>query len=904
LCALAGYYIAIMCLLCRAVRVVTRIAAILLACQLVNPAEGAIRDGGIDPSNLGKGDWIYILPNAINHMGGNVPSVTDLNSMMIFLKNQGLRYIIIKAATGPTLYPSDASPQFTADVVNAGHAAGLWVFGYNRSDGLDIPGEIAVADYVFNVGADGFVFDAEIEWESQNLPNNAAKAVQLCSAVRSNWPSKFLAHSPFPIITYHSSFPYKEFGYYCDAVMPQDYWIEIGVAPTYMVSWMTSQWTSWQNALSGQWRNSIKPIVAAGQGWSSTSGTVNAAQVTEFFSALKNQANPATTGGYKGANFWRAELHPMEVWDAIRTNNITVFNSAPVITNVSAGNASSTSVTITWTTDQSSDSVVEYGLDTNYGTLVTNSTPNFYHTVNLSGLSPYTTYYYRVKSKNSNNQTGVSGVNVFATTAVSAPDVIVESRTSSGGATPYPPYRDSGFLDSTAKSTAAGLTGSGSRYATGGSGTPSCTFKPTLSVAGGAYDVHLTHPGSNASTDLIATLTRTGFTGLPGTTTAFGSPGVNTWVYVGRMTLNAGITSPELVFTYSSGTLDGTHRMYSDAVKFVYVPPPATAPAIVTHPVASQTNVQGSAATFSVVASGSPPLFYQWRRNGTNIWDAILSTYTMNNVQTADAGSYAVVITNVAGSVTSNPSVLTVGLPARITAQPVDVTVGLGSNAQFTVTASGTSPLSYQWQFNGTNIVGATTSSLTITNAQLADEGPYAVVVTNLYHDVLSSVVSLTVLAPPSITTQPQSASVAVGSSVTFGVSATGTAPLDYQWRFGAADIAGAKGSAYTLNSVQTTNGGVYSVVVSNAAGVVTSSNAVLTVLAASPPHIDSIASRPDGRIELQVSGGPGNFAIEGALVPSGWTQLSSLTATGAVFQYVDPETNQASRFYRVRLLP
>ncbi len=78
----------------------------------------------------------------------------------------------------------------------------------------------------------------------------------------------------------------------------------------------------------------------------------------------------------------------------------------------------------------------------------------------------------------------------------------------------------------------------------------------------------------------------------------------------------------------------------------------------------------------------------------------------------------------------------------------------------------------------------------------------------------------------------------------------------------------------------------------------------MLTVQAMTSPHIDSIASLPDGRIELQVSGGPGTFAIECAPVLSGWTQLSSLTVTGAAFQYIDPETNQAGRFYRVRLLP
>jgi hypothetical protein len=126
-----------MSLSCSAARVVPRLGVLLVVCQLITSAQAVIRDGGIDPSNIGKGTWIYILPNAINHLGGNVQSVTNLNSLMVFFKTQGLRYVIIKAASGPDLYPSNGNPQFTAAVVNAGHAAGLWVFGYNRSDGTD-----------------------------------------------------------------------------------------------------------------------------------------------------------------------------------------------------------------------------------------------------------------------------------------------------------------------------------------------------------------------------------------------------------------------------------------------------------------------------------------------------------------------------------------------------------------------------------------------------------------------------------------------------------------------------------------------------------------------------------------------------------------------------------------------
>ena len=159
-------------------------------------------------------------------------SVTNENSLMLFYKSQGVRYIIVKAATSDELFNGSYSfPQFTRNLVNTAHAHGILIFGYNRSYGENVPGEIAISDFVFNQGADGFVWDAESEWESSQPwigTNGPALAWQLCSAVRSNWPTKFLAHAPFPIISYHSSFPYKEFGYWSDAVMPQIYpaWLD------------------------------------------------------------------------------------------------------------------------------------------------------------------------------------------------------------------------------------------------------------------------------------------------------------------------------------------------------------------------------------------------------------------------------------------------------------------------------------------------------------------------------------------------------------------------------------------------------------------------------------------------------------------------------------------------------
>ena len=90
--------------------------------------------------------------------------------------------------------------------------------------------------------------------------------------------------------------------------------------------------------------------------------------------------------------------------------------------------------------------------------------------------------------------------------------------------------------------------------------------------------------------------------------------------------------------------------------------------------------------------------------------------------------------------------------------------------------------------------------------------------------------------AKPLITTQPQNQSAPVGTNVTFTVVATGTPPLNYQWYFGANTLTNATNASLVLTNIQTTNGGNYSVVVTNVAGSASSSNAFLTVLSCSPP--------------------------------------------------------------------
>jgi hypothetical protein len=251
----------------------------------------------------------------------------------------------------------------------------------------------------------------------------------------------------------------------------------------------------------------------------------------------------------------------------------------------------------------------------------------------------------------------------------------------------------------------------------------------------------------------------------------------------------------------------------------------------------NQTVAQGSNATFSVAASGTAPLSYQWRLNQNGISSATDSSYTHSNSQCGDPSGYDVIITNSLGSITSSVATLTVVTAPMITMQPpASQTINAGQTATFTVVATNDcgGSLNYQWRLQGTNITGAIASSYSRTNAQFADGGDYTVLVSTLASSVTSTVSALTVLSPPLITQQPQNQTVSQASNALFSVTAAGTVPFSYQWRFNQIEIPGATFTSYTRTNAQCNNLGGYDVVVTNAYGSVTSSIASLTVV--TPP--------------------------------------------------------------------
>lgn len=262
----------------------------------------------------------------------------------------------------------------------------------------------------------------------------------------------------------------------------------------------------------------------------------------------------------------------------------------------------------------------------------------------------------------------------------------------------------------------------------------------------------------------------------------------------------------------------------SNAVLVVNVPPS------ISQQPTNQTVVQGSNATFSVTASGTLPLSYQWQFNGNNIGGATSNVYTRTNVVLTNSGAYTVVVTNAGGSITSAPAWLTIIGAPSITNQPASQIVNLGANVTFTTGVAGTGPLTFQWRFNGTNIAGATTNTYSISNVQATNQGNYSLLVTNSAGSTVSSNASLTVNLPPSISTQPVNVITNQNCPATFAVIASGASPLSYQWRFNGGNISGATNSSYTMSSVTTNNAGGYSVFITNMAGTLLSSSATLTV--------------------------------------------------------------------------
>ncbi|MGV3772450.1 MAG: family 10 glycosylhydrolase [Verrucomicrobiales bacterium] len=241
--------------------------------------------------------------------------------------------------------------------------------------------------------------------------------------------------------------------------------------------------------------------------------------------------------------------------------------------------------------------------------------------------------------------------------------------------------------------------------------------------------------------------------------------------------------------------------------------------------------------------------------------------------------------------------------PPLITKQPEDQTIIQGSVATFTVQASGSAPLSYQWKRNGQNIAGATTPILQMSDVSVGQEGEYLVEVSNSAGKTASDVATLAVLQPPLIVTHPSSQTVNLGSGLNLFVVVSGSEPFQYQWLHDDTPIALQNGSSLEIEAVDSAAAGMYRVRVSNPAGEALSNAAEITIISApEPPTISGLSLPVEGKIRLTITTVPGrNYVVEASEDLQSWSEAATFTASDRASTVDAGRSSQAS-FYRVQL--
>jgi hypothetical protein len=329
-------------------------------------------------------------------------------------------------------------------------------------------------------------------------------------------------------------------------------------------------------------------------------------------------------------------------------------------------------------------------------------------------------------------------------------------------------------------------------------------------------------------------------------------------------------------------------------------------PSITTQPASASVAV-GQTATFSVATTGTPPLSYQWEKNNTAIAGGTSSTYTTPPTTASDNNAlFRVVVSNSAGSASSNTATLnvaggTTGAPS-ITTQPVSADVTVGQTATFSVVVTGTAPLSFQWQKNGTAVSGATSSSYTTPPTTATDNRAlFTVVVGNSAGSTTSNTATLNVSGAAGVAVQvnPISATVSVGSTQQFAATVTGTSNTTVTWTMSGAGCSGGACGTISGGGLYTSPASVPSpatltVTVTSVADPTKSTSASVTIVAATAvllsisPTSASVPTAGTDSFKATVTGST-NTAVTWSLTGAGCSGSScgtlATSSLSAVYQ-------------------
>jgi len=298
----------------------------------------------------------------------------------------------------------------------------------------------------------------------------------------------------------------------------------------------------------------------------------------------------------------------------------------------------------------------------------------------------------------------------------------------------------------------------------------------------------------------------------------------------------------------------------------------------------------GLPVAIRATVTGLEPMSFRWRKDGINLSDsarilgARSKSLLIEDLQPSDAGLYQLVAQNAFGVDSTEEISLTVELGTdptialQINSQPTDQEQPAGGSAIFSVSAVSSETISYEWMKDGqalsndSSVSGAQSSQLQLLDLTTNDAGNYSVVVRDSGGDSeTSDLATLTVIAAPLITSQPQGLTLLVDEALSLDVSASSTQPLFYQWLKNGTSIPGATAATYSVDHAQAIDAGTYTVRVSDSNGALTVSDEALV----------TIGGNSGGPVNTSL---PGPFQSASSLLVPGWHHLpwfGSFASTG-----------------------